>query len=302
MAIVTGNFGALLAPGFRKIWGDSFTAKPTQYTQIFNITSEGNRAYVEDHSITTLGLPVRKAEGAPVTYDTAYDGYTKRYTFVSYALGISITREMMEDDLYAKMKKMPSHLGSSNREFREIVGANILNRAFSASYLGGDGKALCANDHPTYGGGGTYSNIPSLSADLDITSYETALIDIRTNFIDDRGKKIQVLPKKLIITPSNWFMAEKILKSAQEPDTPNNAVNPARGTMPGGYIVLDYLTDLDAWFILTDSSDGLNWIDRRMPEFTQDNDFDSENAKFKTTMRFDAGWTNPRCIYGSAGA
>jgi len=301
MPTITGNFSALLTPGFREIWGTEFNQFEEEYTKFMTLDTS-TRNYEEDHSITQFGIVPTKAEGASVTYDTMYDGYTKRYTHVSYALGFSVSREMIEDDLYRKMKNLPKALARSVKETREILAANILNRAFNASYTGGDGVTLCSASHPTYGGGGNYSNQPSATADLDITSFEQALIDIQVNFIDDRGLKIRVQPKKLLIHPSNWFQAEKILKSAQEPDTANNAVNPAKGALPGGYVTLHWLTDTDAWFILTDSPNGLNWFDRRKPEFTQDNDFDTENAKYKTTFRASSGWTNPRCIYGSAGA
>lgn len=301
MPVVTGNFAALLTPGYRIIWGDDMARWEEEYSKFMTIDSS-TRNYEEDHSITQLGVVPTKAEGAAVSYDTIYDGYTKRYTHLLYGLGFSVTREMVEDDLYRKIKAMPKALSRSCQETIEITAANHLNRAFSGSYLGGDSKALCASDHPTYGGGGTYSNMPSVAADLDITSFEQALIDIQINFIDDRGLKMKVKPQKLLLHPNNWFMAEKILKSAQEPDTANNAVNPAKGALPGGYVLLHWVTDTDAWFVTTDCPNGLTWFWRRRPEFTQDNDFDTENAKYKTTFRASSAWTNPRCIYGSAGA
>lgn len=301
MAVITGNFAALLTPGFRQIWGDEFDSFQEEYSKFMNIESS-SRNYEEDHSISGLGVVPEKSEAGGIRYDTMYNGYTKRYTHITYGLGFSVSREMVEDDLYRKMKNMPKALAKSVKETTEILGANILNRAFSSSYVGGDAVALCSASHPTYGGGGTFSNMPSTTADLDITSFEQALIDIQVNFIDDRGNKIRVLPQKLLIHPANAFMAEKILKSAQEPDTANNAINPARGALSGGYETLHWVTDTDAWFILTNQTNGLNWFWRRRPEFTQDNDFDTENAKYKTTFRASAGWTNPRCIYGSAGA
>lgn len=299
--IVSGNFGALLTPIYRKIWGDNFNAIETQYDKVLQVSKENNRSEVKDHSITTLGLPVEKAEGSSISYGNIYDGFTKTYTFTVYGLGVITTKEMVSDDLYGNIKKIPAQLGVSMREFREICGANIFNRAFNSSYLGGDGVCLGSASHPSYAGAGNYSNMPNSSADFDITSYEAALIDIRTNFTDDAGKKMRVKPQKLIIHPNDWFQAEKVLKSAQEPDTAYNAINPAKGTMPQGYITLDYLTDTDAWFIKTDQPDGPQWIDRWMPELTQDNDFDTDNARHKGTMRFGTGWTNPRSMYCVAG-
>lgn len=297
---LTTNAPSLLAPGFRKIWGDAMTKYPEQYAQIYEIGST-SRAYEEDHSITDLGLPVVKAEGSPVTYDTIYDGFTKRYTPSVIALGFKVSREVVDDDLYNKISKAPRSLGNSFREYKEVDGASLLNNAFTSG-LGGDGVYLCSASHPTYGGGGTYSNMPSVASDLDITSYEQMLIDIKQNFIDDRGKKLMIKPRKLIISPSNAFMAAKILGSTQEPDTAYHAINPAKGTMPDGVVEMNYLTDADAWFVLTDAPDGLLWLWRDKEEFSDDGDWDSENKKFKARMRYSKGWTNPRCIYGSAGA
>ncbi len=301
MPVVTGNFASLITPGFRVIWGTDIKDWEEEYSKVFDLeTSSKNKE--EDHSITELGLAVEKAQGGSISYDTIYDGYTKTYTHTTFGLGFSVSREMVEDDLYRKIKQMPKSLSRSVKHTVEIAAANHLNRAFSGSYLGGDAKALCATDHPTYGGGGTYRNMPSTSADLDITSFENALIDIGTQFIDDRGLKMAVKPVKAIIHPSNVFMMEKILKSSNEPDTANNAITPAKGVLPGGYVVMHWLTDSDAWFIKTDVTNGLNWFWRRRAEFTQDNDFDTENAKYKATYRASSGWTNPRALYGSAGA
>lgn len=300
MATFTNNFAALLAPGLRKIYGDSYMDYPEEYSIVFDIDTIKDRNYIEDHSITTLGLVTVKAHGKSIDYDEAYDGYTKRYTFVTYGLGFMVTREMFEDDLYRKMSQMPKALARSVRQTIEITAANVLNRAFNSSYTGADGKEMCATDHPLIGGG-TFQNELTTAADLDVTSYEQALIDIQA-FVDDRGLKVATRPTKLIIHPSNEFQANMILKSSQLPDTANNNYNPAQGTMSGGVAKLHWLTDSDAWFIKTDVPDGLTFLWRRRPEFAQDSDFDSENAKFKTTMRFDCGWTDPRGIYGSPGA
>jgi hypothetical protein len=197
---------------------------------------------------------------------------------------------------------MPKALARSVRQTVEYLAANHFNYAFTASaaYYGSDSKELCATDHPLVGGG-TGRNELSTAADLDITSYEQALIDIQT-FVDDASMKVAAKPRRMIIHPSNVFQAQMILKSSMLPDTANNNYNPAQGTMPGGYVVMHWLTDEDAWFIQTDVPNGMTWIWRRRPEFTKDNDFDSENAKFKTTFRASSGWSDWRGIFGSPGA
>ena len=302
MAIFTTNFAELLLPGLRKVYGDTYKDWPEEYSKVFKLETS-KKSKEDDLSMSGLGLVPQKPEGQGITYDTAFQGLKKTYTHLAFGMGVAITREMFEDDLYRKMKSMASGLARSVRHTIEIEGANVLNRAFDGTNYadGSDGLELCSDAHTTIGGG-NYRNELATSADLDITSFEAALVDIETQFIDERGLKLRVMPQKMVIHPSNIWQAKKILKSGQEPDTANNAINPGMGILPGGFIVMHELSDADAWFITTDVPNGLTWFWRRKPEFTKDNDFDTENAKFKTTMRFSHGWTDPRGIYGSPGA
>jgi hypothetical protein len=298
--IVPSNFSELLAPGLRKIYGLEYAQYPEEFSQVFEVTTTA-RAWEEDMNLTGFGLVPPKPVGRSVEYDTAYQGWKKRYTMSTFGLGFIVAREMLEDDLYRQINNMPKALSRSVRHTIEVTAANHLNRAFNSSYVGADSKQLCATDHPLIGGG-TFRNMLSVSADLDITSFEQALIDISTSFYDDRGLLMAVRPLALVVHPSNDFQCQYILKSERLPDTANNNYNPARGILPRGHLLLHWLTDPDAWFILTDVPNGLLWFWRRNPEFTNDNVFDSENAKFKTTYRCDSGWTDPRCIFGSPGA
>ncbi len=295
----TGNFASLLEPGLRKIYGESYRQYPREYTKVFSLDTS-TRAFEEDQGITGLGTVPEKAEGKSISYDDPLEGYLKRYTHTTYGLGFMVTREMFEDDQYRKMRAMPKALGRSVRQTIEVLGANHFNRAFNSSYTGSDGVEMCSAVHPLVGGG-TFANELSTPADLDITSYEQALIDIQA-YVDDRGLKMLCRPQKLVVHPDNLFQAQIILKSEQLPDTANNDINPAAGTMNGGIVVMHWLTDPDAWFITTDCPNGLNWLWRRKPEFTRDNDWETENAKFKTTFRASSGWTDPRGVFGSPGA
>lgn len=299
MSINTGNFAELLEPGLRKIYGDAYNDYAEEYSKVFEVDSS-SKNFEKDHSITTLGLAQTKHQGASINYADPADGYTKTYTHATYGLGFIVTRELWEDALYRNIKGLPKALARSVRQTIEYLAATHLNNAFSSSYTGSDSKELCATDHPLVKGG-TGRNELSTSADLDITSYEQALIDIQT-FVDDASLKVAAQPKRMIIHPSNVFQAQMILKSSMLPDTANNNYNPAQGTMPGGYVVMHWLTDEDAWFIQTDVPNGLTWLWRRRPEFTKDNDFDSENAKFKTTFRCSSGWSDWRGVFGSPGA
>jgi hypothetical protein len=300
--INTGNFATLLEPGLRKIYGDAYNDYPEEYSKVFAIdSSTKNKEY--DQEISTFGLVPTKTQGTGVTFATdPQEMFKKTYTHVAYGLGFSITRELWEDALYRNIKAMPGALARSVRQTVELLAANHFNYAFTASaaYYGSDSKELCATDHPL-STGGTSRNELSTAADLDITSYEQALIDIQA-IVDTNGLKISARPKRLIVAPANVFQAQMILKSTQLPDTAYNNYNPAQGTMPGGYETMHWLSDDDAWFIQTDIPNGMTWFWRRRPEFTKDQDWDSENAKFKTTFRASSGWSDWRGVFGSPGS
>lgn len=234
-------------------------------------------------------------------------GFTSRYQHVTYGLGFIVTREAFDDDLYDVVaKKKAQSLAFSMRQTKEIIGANVYNRAFNTSYLGGDGATLvaCAAGGSASApnvSGGTYTNGPSAAVDLSEAALEQACIDI-AGFTNDRGLKIAVRPRKLIIPKELMFEADRILKTEGRTGTDLNDLNAlkARGLIPE-VVVNHYLTDTDAWFILTDVRDGLKYFERRADEFTMDEDFDTENAKYKATARYSFGWTDRRGIYASPG-
>lgn len=292
------NHSDLLAPGFRMIFdANMFSGYPPEFPKIFNIlTSE--RQYEDDSSISGLGTVPEKDEGVSITYDVPIQGYNKRYTHTTHGMGFRVTKEMWEDDLYGKMRKMPKALARSMSVTVETDAANVYNNAFSSSYTGGDGKELCATDHPLTGGG-TEQNELSSAADFTDTSFEQALIDIQAT-TDDRGLVLALRPRALLTAPAGEWNARKILNSGQDPDSANNAINPAQGALPGGIIVNHYLTDSDAWFILCDGHE-VNWFWRRKPVFEQDNDFGTQDALFMATARWSRGWSEWRGVYGSPG-
>lgn len=297
MPLYSSNMAELLEPGIRTIYGTSYNDYPEEYTEVFEVDSS-SKATETDFSLSGFGLVKQKAEGQPVEFDDIYKGYKTTYTHSEYALGFSVTRIMYEDDLYRQIKARPKALARSVRHTIEILSANILNNAFTSG-TGGDGVVLCSASHPIKGG--TLSNVMSPSATFSVTSFEQALIAIQ-NWTDDRGMKIRTLPKKLVVSPNDAFQAQIVLKSAKMPGTADNDVNPAMNYLPNGYTVMHWLTDTDAWFLKTDVPNGLMYFWRRRPEFTNDNEFKTEDALYKTTFRCSQGWTDWRTIYGSAGA
>ena len=298
--ITTGSFAKALYPGVNTWYGKAYNEYPVEYTKLFD-SNKSRRAWEEDVSVSSFGLAQIKAEGAGVQYDSEQQGFMTRYTHVEYALGFVITRNMVDDDLYDVVgQRKASGLAFSMRQTKETVAANVYNRAFNGSYTGGDGLEMVSTLHVNIAGG-TWSNEIATAADISEPSLEQACIDI-AKFTNDRGLKIAVKPKALIVPVDLDFEVNKIMKTEYEVGTANNTVNIVRGRFPGGIIVNHYLTDTDAWFIRTDAPNGLKYFTRRDDDFTTDGDFDTDNAKFKATSRYSFGWSDPRQIYGSQGA
>lgn len=300
--ITRGSFPKGLWPGLNQIWGLSYNQYVAEWKEIFE-QNISEKAYEEDVGLVNMGLAPQKQEGQSIQYDTMKQNFVSRYTNLAYALGFVITREELADCLYEKFgPERTETLAHSMQQTKENVCANILNYAFASSgHTGGDGVVLCSTSHPTEGG--TLSNRISTAADLSEAVLETAIIDI-ADFRDNRNNHIAIRPKKLIIPPQLMFDAERILKNPFQPDTAERNINAMyqMGMIPEGYRVNHYLSDTDAWFILTDCPTGLRYFEREPARFEQDNDFDTKNAKFSCYERYSVGWTDWRGIYGSPGA
>jgi len=302
MTINTSSFAKALWPGVNAWYGKAYNEYPVEWYKLVD-KNTSRRNFEEDVGVTSFGLAVEKGEGAPVSFDSERQGFTTRYRHIVYALGFIITREIMEDDLYDVVgQRRAQGLAFSMRQTKEVVGANVYNRAFDTNYTYGDGKAILVSDHPNVAGG-TWSNILSVAADLSEAALEQACLDIAA-LTNDRGLQISLTPDKLILPPELEFEAHRILKSQGRVATANNDPNALKelGKFRGGMVVNHYLTDADAWFIRTNAPHGMKYFERRGDEFTNDNDWDTENAKFKATARYSFGCTDPRGIFGSPGA
>ena len=299
--ITSSSFAKLLWPGLNSVYGKEYADYPVEWEQLFE-KNTSDRAYEEDLGLSSFGLAAVKAEGAPIQYDTERQGFTSRYNHVVYALGFIITREIYEDDLYGKVGAQKAKaLARSMRQTKEINGANIYNRAFTAGYTGGDGATLVSASHANVAGG-TWSNQIATASDLSEAALEQAVIDI-AGFRDDRGLLIAAKPEQLVIPYQQQFEAHRILGANGRVGTDFNDPNAIKDmSLFKDVTVNHYFTDADAWFIRTNVKDGLKYFERRADQFEMDNDFDTENAKFKATARYSFGWSDPRAIYGSAGA
>ena len=300
-AITTGSWAKAMWPGVNKFFGMKYNEYTPEWPEFLD-KNTSTKAFEEEVSTTGFGLAQVKNEGSGIAYDTAEQGFVSRYQHVTYALGFIVTEEMHDDNLYMEIGlRRAQSLAFSLRQTKEVVAANILNRAFNATYTGGDGLELCSLLHVNKSGG-TWANELATAADLSDTALEQACIDI-AGFTNDRGLTIKVLPKKLIIPPDLEFEAARILKSIQQPGSANNDINAIRvlGKIPQGYAVNHFLEDADAWFIKTDIPDGLKLFQRKALSFDMDNDFSTSNALFKSVERYSTGWSDPRGLFGSPG-
>ena len=305
MAISRAQLAKELEPGLNALFGMSYDTYDREYEEIFSI-EDSQRAFEEEVLITGFGSAPVKTEGQGVSFDTASEGFTARYTHDTIALAFSLTDEAVEDNLYDSLgRRYVKALARSMANTKEVKGADVLNNAFNTSFAGGDGQPLISTAHPL-AGGGTLANRATTMADLNETSLEDSLIDIST-FTDDRGLIISVQATKLVIPPQLVFVADRILNSQQRVGTADNDINAIRntGVLPGGYTVNHYLTDPDAYFILTsvtEAGEGLKMFQRTAMETQMEPDFSTGNIRYRARERYSFGFSDPRGVYGSQGA
>jgi len=301
MAIIsTGNHPKALWPGVYSWFGAKYAEHEKQYPKLFDIKSS-SKNFEELVQQTGFGLAPVKPEGASTAYDAHTQGYIARGINVAYSLGYIVTREELADNLYSEVSmRRAGSLAFSMNQTRENVGANIYNRGFNSTYTGGDAKELLATNHPSVSG--DQSNELATAADLSEASLEDLTVQIM-NATDPKGLKISLRPKCLVVPTALVYDSNRILKSNLRVGTADNDTNALKlvGAIPE-IIVNNYLTDTDAWFIRTNAPDGLCWFDRELPQFTKDEDFDTDNAKAKGYMRFIPFWGDWRGLYGSPGA
>jgi hypothetical protein len=302
MAISRAQLAKELEPGLNALFGLEYARYDDESSEIYD-TESSERAFEEEVMLSGFGSAPVKQEGSAITFDDAQEAYTARYTHETIALAFSITEEAIEDNLYDRLaSRYTKALARSMANTKQVKGAATLNNAFDNTFTGGDGKELCATDHPLVNNG-SLRNEPSTDADLNETSLENALIDIAA-FVDERGLKVSVRGQKLIIPPALQFVADRLLESTLRPGSADNDINAMRnmGMLPQGYTVNHYLTDTDAFFIKTDAPRGFVHFERMPMSTKMEGDFDTGNVRFKARERYSYGYSDPRCVYGSKGA
>ena len=302
MAISRAQLAKELEPGLNALFGMEYARYENEHAEIFE-TEASDREFEEEVLIVGFGNARDKSEGQGVAYDQASEGFTARYTHETVALAFALTEESVEDNLYDRLgARYTKALARSMAHTKQVKAANVLNNAFSSSFTGGDGKSLVATDHPL-AGGGTFSNRPSSFSDLNETSLENALISIST-FVDDRNMILALQGTKLIVPPQLQFVADRLLETPGRVETADNDINAIRnmGLLPQGYAVNHFLTDTDAFFVLTDVPDGFKHFERSPIATSMEGDFNTGNVRYKARERYSFGFSNPRAVFASQGA
>jgi hypothetical protein len=295
------DFRSIVEPILNEAFDGVYDQRSDEWKQVFREERGIPRNYHEEPVLFGFGAAPELPDGTAVTYQSGGVLFIKRYQYKVYGLAFALTKVLVEDGDHIRIgQTYAKHLAQSLVETKETLAANVLNRAFNGAYAGGDGKSLVATDHPIMSG--TFSNQLSTAAALSQTSLEQILIQVR-NAVDNNGKRIRLNPTKLVVSPSNVFQAEVLLKSVLRTGTGNNDINPVKsmGLLDGGQANLSRLTSTTAWWVETDAPEGLKLMMRRSLEKSMEGDFETDSMRFKSTERYDLGWTDPRAVYGTPG-
>ena len=302
MAISRAQLSKELEPGLNALFGMEYARYENQHSEIYT-TESSDRSFEEEVMLSGFGAAPTKSEGTGVAFDDANEAYTARNNHETIALAFSITEEAVEDNLYDRLSsRYTKALARSMAHTKQVKAAAVLNNAFDSSYTGGDGLELCSTAH-VLTTGNTFANEPSTAADLNETSLEDALIKV-AGFVDERGLIVALRGQKLIIPRQLQFVAERIMATSLRVGTADNDTNAIKsmGMLPQGYSVNDFLTDTDAWFVLTDAPRGFLHFDRVSLSTGMEADFDTGNMRYKARERYSFGYSDPRCVFGSPGA
>jgi hypothetical protein len=295
------DFRSIVEPILNEEFDGLYNQRADEWKQVFTERQGIPRNYHEEPVLYGFGAAPELPDGMPVTYQSGGVLFNARYVYKVYGLAFALTKVLVEDGDHISIgQTYAKHLAQSLIETKETLCANILNRAFNSAYAGGDGVSLVNSAHPI--ASGTFSNVLTTAANLSQTSLEQMLIQIR-NAIDNNGKRIRLTPEKLVLSPSNVFQGEVLLKSVLRAGTGNNDINPinSMGMINGGQANLSRLTSTTAWWVQTDAKVGLQLMMRRKLEKSMEGDFETDSMRYKATERYIPGWTDWRTVYGTPG-
>lgn len=293
-------FRSVVEPILNEIFDGVYDQRKDEYKQVFWEGSGIPRNYHEEPVLYGFGAAPELPDGMPVTYQQGGVLFVQRYVYKVYGLAFALTAVLVEDGDHIRIGSTYSkHLAQSLIETKETKCANNLNRAFNSSYLGGDGVCLSSASHPIVNG--TFSNLLATPAALSQTSLEQVLIQV-SSAVDNNGKRIRLMGQKLTAASSNRFQAEVLLKSVLRAGTANNDINPTRGMLDPEPAVISRLSSATAWWVHTDAPEGLKVVVRRKLQKSMEGDFETDSIRYKATERYETGWTDPRCMFGTPGA
>ena len=309
MAISRAQLLKELLPGLNALFGMEYARYGEEHKEIYE-TEKSERSFEEETKLAGFSAAPVKNEGSAIAYDNAQEAFTARYTHETIALGFSITEEAVEDNLYDSLSaRYTKALARAMAYTKQVKAASVINNGFNGSYAGGDGVSLFGNNssgtrvgHPLVGGGVNY-NSPATGVDLNETSLENAVIQIAA-WTDERGLLIAAKPQKMVIPPALMFTAKRLLDTELRVSTADNDINAIKqmGAIPGGYTVNHFLTDSNAWFLLTDVPNGMKHFARSAMATSMDGDFDTGNVRYKARERYSFGWSDPLGMWGSSGS
>ena len=302
MAISRSQLLKELLPGLNALFGLEYARYGEEHKELYEIESS-ERSFEEETKLSGFSAAPVKSEGAAIAYDNAQEAWTTRYSHETIALGFSITEEAIEDNLYDSLSaRYTKALARGMAYTKQVKAASVLNNGFSGSYNGGDGVPLFSTSHPLVSGS-TNSNTSSTQVDLNETSLEAAVIQIAA-WTDERSLLIAAKPRKLVVPPALMFVATRLLDTKLRVGTNNNDISAINnnGTIPEGYTVNHFLTDVNAWFLLTDVPNGLKHFVRTPLQNSMDGDFDTGNVRYKSRERYSFGWSDPLGAWGSSGS
>ena len=300
MAISRGQLVKELEPGLNALFGLEYKRYENQHAEIYT-TESSDRAFEEEVMLSGFAQAQTKSEGSGVVFDNAQETFTARYTHETVALAFAITEEAIEDNLYDRLaSRYTKALARSMANTKQVKAVQPLINGFG-TFQSGDNVSLFNASHPTIAG--TVSNTLAVAADLNETSLEQSLIDIAA-MTDERGLKIASRGVKMVIPSELQFTAERLMKSQGRVGTADNDINAivSMGMVPQGYRVNNFLTDPDAFYILTDVPNGMKYFDRSPIKTAMEGDFDTGNVRYKARERYSFGVSDYRGIFASPGA
>ena len=295
------DFRSIVEPILNECFDGVYDQRADEWSRVFREEDGIPRNYHEEPVLYGFGAAPQLPDGTPVTYQQGGVLFLKRYRYKVYGLAFALTKVLVEDGDHIRLGQVYArHLAQSLVETKELLSANVLNTAFTNTTNTGDGVPLISTAHPIVNG--TFSNQLATAAVLSQTSLEQMLIQVR-QAVDNNGKKIRLVPRQLIVAPGNIFQAEVLLKSVLRTGNANNDINPVKsiGLLDEGAAVLSRLTSSTAWWVQTDAPEGFKLLMRRRLEKTMEGDFETDSMRYKATERYDVGFTDPRCAYGTPG-